>query len=56
MPQGPDGATHGGEQMKWWMWLLLPVTLPLVLIGLLVVFVAGGLSVVKQTFWPDSLG
>jgi hypothetical protein len=42
--------------MKWWTWLLLPVTLPVLLAGVVLVFVAGGVAVVKQTFWPDSLG
>lgn len=42
--------------MKWWMILLLPITLPILLLGIIYVFIVGGCEVVKATFWPDSMG
>lgn len=43
-------------RFRWWHLLFLPITLPFLLIGAVIVGVVGGFQVIKMTFWPDSMG
>jgi hypothetical protein len=42
--------------MKWWCWLLLPITIPILLVLLVLFTIGSGVAVMKQALWPDSLG